>query len=245
MDLESFLHSAHNSLTRENILRHRFLYDVKLAAAKRGYSLITYQSEVDNEGYDIILDDGDYRKPIQLKSIIKGARTQGWHIQKKMLRPTLEMAKAMNYDWGHQSTGDGGGIVLQEFVVHNKGLEVNYYYTDLFILLLFSECIIERLDRRTRNILLGIVLHYSDGRGNEKIRVTKSMFVKAKSPEALLGLCGLHNTICGDWINYLIRILNKNIKAPKKIRIQEIPERILKQEIGKEIKKLCFDRVLS
>ena len=57
--LKQFLNAPINSKTRERIFFNRLYFDIKLAAARRGYSLTVFEPEVDREGFDVVLDDAD------------------------------------------------------------------------------------------------------------------------------------------------------------------------------------------
>lgn len=71
--LEEFLNQPRNMHAREQILMHRLFLDLKTAAAQRGYYLNTYFDDVDQDGFDVIFDDHDHIKKIQVKSVGKGS----------------------------------------------------------------------------------------------------------------------------------------------------------------------------
>lgn len=58
------------STTRERILEHRFIADVTAELWKRGhFDFAVSHSEVDNSGYDLIIEVGEVIRHIQLKAI--------------------------------------------------------------------------------------------------------------------------------------------------------------------------------
>ena len=67
-NLESFLFKEKNSRTKESLVNYRLFYDLKLAAALDGYDLSLYTPDVDRDGFDIIIDDHDSVRKIQLKN---------------------------------------------------------------------------------------------------------------------------------------------------------------------------------
>ncbi len=72
----------------EDLFNFRFAYDIKRAAVGRGYHLQTYLTAVDRDGFDIILDDKDELRKVQLKTRSKtNSTTDEWAIQKQLLRP--------------------------------------------------------------------------------------------------------------------------------------------------------------
>ncbi len=68
-ELETFLLEGENSRTKESLVNYRLFYDLKLAAALQGYDLSLYTPDVDRDGFDIILDDQDSVRKIQLKTV--------------------------------------------------------------------------------------------------------------------------------------------------------------------------------
>ncbi len=60
-----------NTDAREEVLNHRLHYDLKIAPAERDYHLLSYIADVDHDGFDVILDDRDNLRKIQLKSTVK------------------------------------------------------------------------------------------------------------------------------------------------------------------------------
>ena len=74
--LEKFLLADVNSRAKESLINYKLFYDLKLSAALDGYDLSLYTPDVDRDGFDIILDDRDSVRKIQLKTVLitnKGA----------------------------------------------------------------------------------------------------------------------------------------------------------------------------
>lgn len=86
MTLKAFLSEPINSVTRERIFFNRLYYDLKLAAARRGYALTVFEPEVDRESYDIVLDDGDVERRFQLKTRMADSKTKTWEVKRPMER---------------------------------------------------------------------------------------------------------------------------------------------------------------
>src|SRR5579862_2551527 len=85
--LRKFLNASSNTRTRERIFFHRLYYDLKIAAAARGYHLGLFEPDVDRDGFDIVLDDRDQARQFQLKSATKSSKTNGWNTTLRFLRP--------------------------------------------------------------------------------------------------------------------------------------------------------------
>jgi len=141
--LFTYLNAPDNSRTREALLRHRLAFDLCVAAARRGYALQVYSGEVDRDGFDIVLDDGDVLRKIQLKSVLSS--TKAWMISKKLLLPEPRDVERLGFMPEQSSSGLGGGAVLQEvFVEPNDNLTVRYSYTDAALLRAFEAGLLSR-----------------------------------------------------------------------------------------------------
>lgn len=191
--LEKFLFAPSGSHAKESIINNRLYFDLKLAAAERGYFLNLYLPEVDKDGFDIILDDQSSLKKIQLKTVMASAKTTSWNIHKSLLRPTENYCNQLGFEASPTGTGYQGGIILIEINTEH-GLAVEYYYTDIIILLGIKENIINISSPPTRKALNKLFQNLSNGLSNEKTAVNKNMFLRAKSPSGLLALIGMLNT---------------------------------------------------
>jgi hypothetical protein len=206
--LEKFLNKPANMHARETILMHRFSYDIKLAAAQHGYYLNTYFDDVDHDGFDIIFDDQDYIKKIQVKSVGANNTTQTWKIHKKILRPSLYLADKLGVETSPEGVGIEGGIVLLEYKDVNGSLDIVYYYTDIFILLAFKYDIIQCIDGRSKKAIRNCLTKLQRGLGSETVSVPIAAFIQAQSVDSLLSLMGLHSKIQSGWKHNVIQIVN-------------------------------------
>lgn len=206
--LEHFLNEPVNMHAREALLMHRLSYDIKLAAARRGYYLNSYFDDVDHDGFDIILDDQDYIKKIQVKSVGAKNTTQSWKIHKKILRPSIYLLDKLGLETSPESEGTEGGVVLIEYKDTNDKLDIVYHYTDVFILLAFECGIIQRTDGRSQKAVNTCLAGLLAGLGSEKVSVPIAAFIQSKSVESLLSLMGLHSSVSSGWKHNVIRVAN-------------------------------------
>lgn len=73
------------SATRERILQHRFLADVCGELWRLGeFDFAVSHSEVDNSGYDVILEARGILRHIQLKAMHKAARRRSFDVQMRL-----------------------------------------------------------------------------------------------------------------------------------------------------------------
>jgi hypothetical protein len=184
--LEHYLFDASNSHAKESLINNKLLFDLKLAAANRGYFLNVYLPEVDKDGFDMIFDDQDVVVKTQLKTVMKKAGTSNWKIHKRILRPELNMIEKLGFEPSPYGEGVGGGVIVIQ-VDASKELSVKYFYTDVLILCAFRDELINTKRPPNRKVINNLFQELYTGIGREKIKVPKSLFLEARSPEALLG----------------------------------------------------------
>ncbi|MCF6459157.1 hypothetical protein [Pseudoalteromonas sp. MMG024] len=229
--LEEFLFSPLNSHAKESIINNKLLFDLKLAAAERGYFLNAYTPEVDQDGFDYIFDDKDLLSKIQLKTVMKRANTKNWQIHKSLLRPDMYIAEDLGFTCTQSHTGYQGGVILIE-IEDNNGLNVAYYYTDIIILCGLRDKIINKKRPPSEKVLNNFFGNLVQGTSHEKITLNKSMFLKANSPASLLALMGFHNSVnTSSWQYHIQKIAYSPYKQPD----LAAPEKHLKKYINEEI----------
>lgn len=202
---------------------HRLCHDLQLAAARRGYYLNTYFDDVDHDGFDVIYDDRDTLKKMQVKSVFSASDTQQWNIRKGMLRPPFELIERIGYEPSASGEGNGGGVILQEFDVSADGrvLEVRYLYTDVFVIEAFRHGVVSRSDGRSRKAVDEFLKRMTEGVGSDTVTVPRAMFLRARGTDELLALAGLHSRSDSGWKHQVIVIANNS--APHTDRKLEIP----------------------
>jgi hypothetical protein len=130
-----------NTHAREEVLNHRLLYDLQIAAGDCGYHLASYRPEVDHDGFDVILDDRDSLRKLQLKSVCNHG-TSSWEIHKGILRPSFRTWEQFGFDFT-ASWGTEGGVILIDVVDQDgDGFTVSYSYTDIYYISLIATDVI-------------------------------------------------------------------------------------------------------
>jgi hypothetical protein len=74
MALPDFLRDPKNSVTKERIYFHKLVFDLQLAAAKANYALQLFQLEVDREGFDLVVNDGELERRLQVKTVLLSSK---------------------------------------------------------------------------------------------------------------------------------------------------------------------------
>lgn len=132
--LQKFLNAPINTTTRERIFFNKLYFDVKLAAARRGYALTVFEPEVDRDGFDVVFDDANSLRQLQLKSTTWSANANYWVTTPRFLRPTGVNLKRMAFESSPQGEGREGGVVMIQIDDAAEACDVRYFYTDLFVI---------------------------------------------------------------------------------------------------------------
>ncbi|EGR1752691.1 hypothetical protein P3526_23445 [Vibrio parahaemolyticus] len=106
-----FFYEPENSIRRESMLMNKLLFDLQLAYAMQGYYLKAYRTDVDDNGYDLVLDSEDISRKVQVKSTMVDSSTKSWDIAKGVLRPELHQMRKHSM-WSNLTAGIGGGVIL-------------------------------------------------------------------------------------------------------------------------------------
>jgi hypothetical protein len=202
--LKSFLRQSKNSRSREFLLTSRVIHDLMVAAAARNYDLLVYTPTVDSDGFDLTLDDRDRLVPLQLKSIAAGGKKKEWDIHRKLLRPDRREVEWFGFEPSPAGEGRSGGVLLIEATPNEHAVAITYFYTDIQILTAFwLDLIPTRPKSKKRLLRLRQELMAEPG---GMVKVRRSAFLKAKSPEHLLALAGLHSRFRNSWPDRLIEL---------------------------------------
>lgn len=193
--LEEYLFAPENSHAKESLINNKLIFDLKLAAAERGYFLNVYTPEVDKDGFDIIFDDQDLLKKVQLKTVMAKTSTESWDIHRTLLRPDPYICEQLGFEFSPSGTGYQGGVILIEIEdTEENGFKVKYYYTDIIILCGLRDKIIKTNNPPSQKSLRTFINKINKGTSHEKITIYKNMFLGANNPTSLLALMGMHST---------------------------------------------------
>ncbi|WP_050907543.1 hypothetical protein [Vibrio harveyi] len=233
-NLEKYLFEPSNSHAKESLINNKLLFDLKLSAARRGYFLNAYTPEVDKDGFDIIFDDQDSMTKVQLKTVMEKAGTTSWDIHKTILRPDPMICEDLGFEPSPMGTGHQGGVILIEISDCNQsGFSVQYYYTDIIVLCALRDGLIEVDEPPQDRVIKTFFENINTGRSHEKIALNKKMFLKATSPEGLLAIMGLHNSLSTGIFRFHIQKLaksqlQKQLAAPRDTLVKIVRDEIKK-----------------
>ncbi|OHC98747.1 MAG: hypothetical protein A2885_16995 [Sphingopyxis sp. RIFCSPHIGHO2_01_FULL_65_24] len=120
------------STTRESVLEHRFLADVASCLWKRGeFAFAISHSEVDNSGYDVILEACGITRHVQLKAMHVEGTADSFKIQQRLEeKPSscvvliVHDARTLaidHYRWFGGAPGEKMPSLGDKIAVHTKG----------------------------------------------------------------------------------------------------------------------------
>lgn len=203
--LAEYLKESANTTSRESLIAHRALYDFKLAAARSGYDLRVFLPDVDRDGYDVVLEDGDTLFHVQFKATIKRSAPVT-NVHKGLLRPPIHSCMEFGFERSPEGVGLGGGIV-QCVIAERSGadLSVKYRYADVRTLLGYHWGLLKCPDRKDCDAIFHSL---TTGSRSERIDIKSKFLVTPKDVDSLLGLMGLHSTSGSQW-NHVMHSLGK------------------------------------
>lgn len=199
--LREFISKSLNQTTRERIFFNRLSFDLKIAAARVGYHMHLYEPDVDRDGFDIIVEDGETTRYLQLKAVLASADKNNWKINIDLFRPRPEVAAC--YGKAPVEGGRGGGVILIEIDDENEEGNVTYSYTDFDVIAAIAQgYLVEKSLRKAGNE--SRVPDYMEtaartqslvwsGKRSESIELLRRQFIRMKDTDALLEVIGLRS----------------------------------------------------
>jgi hypothetical protein len=194
---KEFLKDSRNTVTREKTYLHRFCFDVYSAAAQQGYAMTVLTSEVDRDGFDIILGDGDLERRVQLK--VRFGRTAKWEIRRRFLLPSPWASEALGFAQGQRGSGHNGAVVVID--IEEPSLRVSYLMADAFTLAVQANGWMPHKKRTNQSSAENLRRELVQDRLTVSLK--RSLMVKAKGPAELLALLQLNSIRDSSWVSML------------------------------------------
>ncbi|MBQ4836816.1 hypothetical protein [Pseudoalteromonas luteoviolacea] len=228
-----FFYKPENSTKREALLLNKLLYDVQLSSALAGQYIKAYRTDVDDNGYDLIFDTEMVSRKIQVKSRMLDATTTSWDIKRGLLRP--ELSESLRFGMSaNMEVGVSGGVILQEVKMLLGDIEVSYHYTDLSIIRLFQLQIIgNRISKRCADKL---IQQLNSGHFHDKVKLQKSLFLKAKSATALIEMMGLTSS----FFHVQLKELLYRRRHKTETLLNDTPKEHVEKDILTKLQNLCL-----
>lgn len=172
---------------REDILNQKLFFELKEASARQKVHLKIYLSDVDIDGFDVIIDNNDDQlAKFQLKSRLD-ATTSYFDIHSVMLRPNWYVFDSFEFLSPMGCASNNRGVILIDANVVDNKIISRYSYLDVFILRALELGIFQITSQSIKKAGEHLrVLRNDNIRSNEKIEVLDSLFFPLKDAEALL-----------------------------------------------------------
>jgi hypothetical protein len=199
--LRKFISASLNQTTRERIFFNRLAFDLKIAAARVGYHMHLYEPDVDRDGFDIIVEDGETTRYLQLKAVLSSADKNDWDIVIDLLRPRPETVQL--YGKAPVEGGRGGGVILIEINDEDEDGNVTYSYTDFDMIAAIAQGYLVET-KPSSEPTMRVVEGYKasaqrkldamwDQSRNKRVKLNLRHFVRLKDANALLEVIGLRS----------------------------------------------------
>lgn len=241
MSLADYLDHDANLHAREELLNYRLLFDIKLAAAKYEYHLLTYYSDVDHDGFDIIFDDRHTVRKVQLKTVASTASTKSWDIHRSILRPERSNWERLGFFHrgpAHETDcGVEGGVILMRYDANKPDLPVTYHYTDIYVITAIALQHVPR-HHTVYTAAANLRSELPNGGLTDKIGVSEGLFIQVTTPSNLLAMLSMQAPDQINWQNQVILSGQEAVWGPKP---EMIPQVLAQQiaEIPASIQKAC------
>lgn len=232
-----------NTQVREDILNQKLFFELKEASALRRIHLKAFRSDVDIDGFDIIIDNND---DLLLKCQVKSrfdANTPYFDIHRIMLKPNNYLFEEFAFPEPNGCPFDNRGVIQIDGNVENNRIVTRYYYLDIY-LLRAMELGIFKLTNQSKSMAEELLkdLRYGSGLSNDKIRVLQSLFFPVKDTQALLSIMGFHSEHNSN-LSFNILEISKHERALTKKKYEKLKDRIPDMKghweyINEELEKL-------
>lgn len=183
-----------NTQVREDILNQKLFFELKEASALRKIHLKAFRSDVDLDGFDIIIDNND---DLLLKCQVKSrfdATTKYFDIHRVMLKPNHYVFAEFEFTAPIGCPSDNRGVIQIDGDIEGDKIVTRYYYLDIYMLRAMELGIFKfttQSEKKAGEILKD--LRHGKGGSNDKIRVLQSLFFPVKDVQSLLALMGFHS----------------------------------------------------
>jgi hypothetical protein len=215
-----------NTQVREDILNQKLFFELKEASALHGIHLKTFRSDVDIDGFDIILDNND---DLILKCQVKSrfdSVTPNFEFHRIMLKPNHFVFDDFEFSAPQGCPSDNRGVIQIDGDIAADKITSKYFYLDIY-LLRAMEIGMFKLTNQSKRIAEQILneLRFGMGLSNSKINVNQSLFFPLKDTQALLAIMGFHSTFNSN-LTYNIIQISKLVSGTTEKQYSSLEERI-------------------
>lgn len=198
--LAQFLRKPVNSVSREVMLSHRVALDLKVASAHSHFDLRVYRPDVDRDGFDMLLEQRSIARVLQLKSIMRGAKTRAWKVRTHLLHPSRNRSERLGFTLPRIGLGDGldGAVLLIDCDVEGEELHVGYRFFDLAVAAAHASGQ-TKANAKLQDEAWQLIRTLRRMRGDGTVDLPSRLFLKVPSAEGVLAMLGMRTRHRGSW----------------------------------------------
>ncbi len=180
------------SQQRERIFFHKLAYDLKVGSINSDQSLHIYEAEVDDSGYDIVVDNGYYNtRKFQVKTRLNPGGATKWECHSQLFCPSPNQESDWQFrEWnGREAWGYDGGFILMDIEwLNGTEPKITYSYCDLSILMAIRDGFFNNDKKQEKASDVLRATRKDQHKDIRKFKLPQSMLVKPKNTECLLSL---------------------------------------------------------
>lgn len=216
------------SQQRERIFFHKLAYDLKVGAINSDQNLHIFEAEVDDSGYDIIVDDGYYNtRKFQVKTRLNPGGAHKWICHSQLFCPSPDQEFNWQFrEWNcREAWGYDGGFILMD-IDWQQGVDpqITYNYCDLSILMAIRDGFLNNDNKQERASEVLRKTRANQWDDIRKFELPQTMLVKPKNSECLLSLMRFNTSLDNSGV-YATRYRNaysRNMTGDKKLNNDQI-----------------------
>ncbi|MFO0357339.1 MAG: hypothetical protein ACK50A_10305 [Sphingobacteriaceae bacterium] len=196
-----------NTKVREDILNQKLFFELKEASARQKVHLKIHLSDVDIDGFDIIIDNNDdLLGKYQLKSRLD-AETAYSDIHSIMLRPNSYLFDSFEFFEPIGCAFDHRGVILIDADVISNKIICEYSYLDIYILRALELGIFKINNQSKRKAEEHLrLLRFNGVNSNVKVETLDSLFIPVKDADSLLEIMGFNSIYNTNIPNNILEI---------------------------------------
>ncbi|GAB2609287.1 hypothetical protein GCM10027035_02020 [Emticicia sediminis] len=218
-------------------MNQKLFFELKEASARSHIHLKIFKSDVDIDGFDIIIDNNDdLLMKCQVKSRFNSTTTN-FDIHQIMLKPNFYIFEKFEFLEPIGCPLDKRGVILIDADIENDKIICRYYYLDIFLLRAL-ELGIFKLTNQSKTMAEKLLKVLRNGKSKPKrnevskikkkdkdntVKVLKTLFFPVNDVQGLLELMGFHSIHNSNLSGQILKV-SEGINLPNKTSEEKINE---------------------
>ena len=209
---------------REKIFFHRLAYDLQIAGVMSNRRVQVYEVDVDDAGYDIIVDDGMKQRRFQVKTRFRPGGAHGWECHSALFCPTPEQGRIWEFqEWNlREAWGFNGGLIVADIQWPSGEVpDLKYWYCDLATLMALRDGFsgIASVTDSARNAYRQTL--HNPFAAKRRMRLPQALVVAPNDHVALLTLMGFVQGAGADYVSAYHQAYSRRLRGHIEQRTHE------------------------